>query len=175
MKQIKGFEDYLITLDGKVFSLKTMKFLKLRVTNAGYNQIQLFNKDGYKYFSVHRLVAEAYIPNLENKEQVNHMDGNKLNNLACNLEWMTRSENQKHCSDTGLRKVDDAMRERGRHAGRMCGAENGKKANNKVILDEANGIFYNGAQEAANAIGISRKQLYYKMNYSPKLTTFKYV
>jgi hypothetical protein len=175
MKQIKGFEDYLITLDGKLFSLKTMKFLKLRVTNAGYNQIQLFNKDGYKYFSVHRLVAEAYIPNLENKEQVNHMDGNKLNNLACNLEWMTRSENQKHCSDTGLRKVDDAMRERGRHAGRMCGAENGKKANNKVILDEANGIFYNGAQEAANAIGISRKQLYYKMNYSPKLTTFKYV
>ena len=175
MKQIKGFEDYLITLDGKVFSLKTMKFLKLRITNAGYNQIQLFNKDGYKYFSVHRLVAEAYIPNLENKEQVNHMDGNKLNNLACNLEWMTRSENQKHCSDTGLRKVDDAMRERGRHAGRMCGAENGKKANNKVILDEANGIFYNGAQEAANAIGISRKQLYYKMNYSPKLTTFKYV
>ena len=175
MKQIKGFEDYLITLDGKLFSLKTMKFLKLKVTNAGYNQIQLFNKDGYKYFSVHRLVAEAYIPNLENKEQVNHMDGNKLNNLACNLEWMTRSENQKHCSDTGLRKVDDAMRERGRHAGRMCGAENGKKANNKVILDEANGIFYNGAQEAANAIGISRKQLYYKMNYSPKLTTFKYV
>jgi hypothetical protein len=175
MKQVSGFEDYLITLDGKVFSLKTMKFLKSRVTNAGYNQVQLFNKNGYKYFSVHRLVAEAYIPNLENKEQVNHMDGNKLNNLACNLEWMTRSENQKHCSDTGLRKVDDAMRERGRHAGRMCGAENGKKANNKVILDEANGIFYNGAQEAANAIGISRKQLYYKMNYSPKLTTFKYV
>jgi hypothetical protein len=175
MKQVSGFEDYLITLDGKVFSLKTMKFLKSRVTNAGYNQVQLFNKNGYKYFSVHRLVAEAYIPNLENKEQVNHMDGNKLNNLACNLEWMTRSENQKHCSDIGLRKVDDAMRERGRHAGRMCGAENGKKANNKVILDEANGIFYNGAQEAANAIGISRKQLYYKMNYSPKLTTFKYV
>jgi hypothetical protein len=175
MKQIKGYENYLISPDGRVFSLYTMKFLKLRVTNCGYNQIQLFNKDGYKYFSVHRLVAEAYIPNLENKEQVNHMDGNKLNNLACNLEWMTRSENQKHCSDTGLRKVDDAMRDRGRRVGKMCGAENGKKANNKVILDEANGIFYTGAQEAANAIGISKKQLYYKMNYSPKLTTFKYV
>jgi hypothetical protein len=175
MKQIKGYENYLISPDGRVFSLYTMKFLKLRVTNCGYNQIQLFNKDGYKYFSVHRLVANAYIQNEENKPQVNHIDGNKLNNLAFNLEWVTASENQKHCSDIGLRKVDDAMRKRGRHAGRLCGAENVRKANNKIILDEANGIFYNGAQEAANAIGISRKQLYYKMNYSPKLTTFKYV
>jgi len=175
MKQIKGFENYLITLDGKVFSLYTMKFIKSRVTNAGYQQIQLFNKSNYKYFLVHRLVADAYISNDENKEQVNHMDGNKLNNLACNLEWMTRSENQQHCSDTGLRKVDDAMRERGRHAGKMCGAANGKKANDKIILDEATGIYYIGVQDAANALGIPRKKLYYRINYSPKSTTFKYV
>lgn len=175
MKQVKGFENYLITLDGRVFSLYTMKFIKSKITNAGYHQIQLFNKGVYKHFSVHRLVADAYISNTKNKEQVNHIDGNKLNNLMCNLEWMTRSENQQHCSDTGLRKVDDAMRERGRHAGRMCGAENGKKAHDKIILDEATGIYYIGAQEAANALGISRKSLYYKINYSPKSTTFKYV
>ena len=175
MKQVKGFENYLITLDGKVFSLYTMKFLKLKVTNAGYNQIQLFSGNGdYKHFSVHRLVADAYISNFENKEQVNHMDGNKLNNLACNLEWMTRSENQQHCSDTGLRKVDDAMRARGRHAGKMCGAQNGK-INNKIILDEATGIYYIGVQEAANALGIKRKALYYKLQSKSNKSTFKYV
>jgi hypothetical protein len=176
MKQIKGYENYLISPDGRVFSLYTMKFLKLRVTNCGYNQIQLFNKDGYKYFSVHRLVAEAYIPNLENKEQVNHMDGNKLNNLACNLEWMTRSENQKHCSDTGLRKVDDAMRERGRHAGKMCGAENGRKARlktSKLILDESTGIFYLGVKEAAEVVGLKRTTM--NSRILKNTTTFKYV
>ena len=176
MKQIKGFEDYLITLDGKVFSLKTMKFLKSKVTNAGYSQIQLFNKNGYKYFSVHRLVAEAYIQNIENKEQVNHMDGNKLNNLMCNLEWMTRSENQQHCSDTGLRKVDDAMRARGRHAGKMCGAENGRKARlktSKLILDENTGIFYLGVRAAADALGLKRTTM--NSRILKNTTSFKYV
>lgn len=175
MKQIKDFPNYLITLDGRVFSLYTMKFIKSRATNAGYHQIQLFNKGDYKYFSVHRLVADAYIPNPENKPQVNHMDGKKLNNLACNLEWMTASENQKHCSDSGLRIVSDKMRKAFSLNGKKCGAANGKKAHDKIILDEANGIYYIGAQEAANALGISRKKLYYRINYSPKSTTFKYV
>jgi hypothetical protein len=180
MKQIKGFENYLITLDGKVFSLITMKFLKSKVTNAGYEQIQLFcGKGNYKYFSVHRLVADAYISNTENKPQVNHMDGNKLNNLRCNLEWMTASENQKHCSDTGLRKVDDAMRERGRYVGKMCGAENGRKARlktSKIILDESNGIYYTGINEAALVLGLKPTTLKAKLNGQNKnLTTFKYV
>jgi len=177
MKQVKGFENYLITLDGRVFSLYTMKFIKSKVTNAGYHQIQLFSgKGNYKHFSVHRLVAEAYILNPENKEQVNHMDGNKLNNLMCNLEWMTRSENQKHCSDTGLRKVDDAMRARGRHAGKMCGAENGRKARlktSKLILDEATGIFYLGVKEAANALGLKRTTMNSRL--LKNTTSFKYV
>ena len=180
MKQVKGFENYLITLDGKVFSLYTMKFLKSKVTNAGYHQIQLFSgKGNYKYFSVHRLVAEAYIQNTENKEQVNHMDGNKLNNLMCNLEWMTRSENQQHCSDTGLRKVDDAMRERGRHAGKMCGAANGRKARlktSKIVLDESTGIYYTGINEAAAVLGLKPTTLKARLNgQSRNLTTFKYV
>lgn len=177
MKQIKGFENYLITLDGKVFSLFTMKFLKSKVTNAGYNQIQLFNGEGsYKYFSVHRLVAEAYIKNTDNKAQVNHMDGNKLNNLRSNLEWMTASENQKHCSDIGLRKVDEAMRERGRHAGKMCGAENGRKAKlktSKLILDESTGIFYLGVKEAADSLGLKRTTMNSRLLKNN--TSFKYV
>jgi hypothetical protein len=60
MKQIKSYEDYLITLDGKLFSLKSMRFLSLHnKTKAGYPRAELFNEDGSKWHLIHRLVAEA--------------------------------------------------------------------------------------------------------------------
>ena len=67
------------------------------------------HQDGYifvtikgKQTPVHRFVAEAFIPNIKNKPEVNHIDGNKMNNAASNLEWVTRSENQKHAIKNGL-------------------------------------------------------------------------
>ncbi len=178
MKQIKDFPNYLITLDGKVFSLYTMKFLKLKITNAGYNQIQLFHNGNYKLYSVHRLVAEAYILNPNNKPQVNHIDGNKLNNIVCNLEWMTASENQQHCSDNGLRKISDKMRESSSLNGKKCGAKNLIKARlktSKIILDESTGIYYTGINEAAFVLGLKPTTLKARLNgQSKNLTTFKY-
>lgn len=62
----------------------------------GYQMCKLRNKNIIKMVKVHRVVAQAFIPNIENKPQVNHKDGNKLNNCVNNLEWVTSKENINH-------------------------------------------------------------------------------
>jgi hypothetical protein len=180
MKQIKSYENYLITLDGKLFSLKSMRFLSLHnKTKAGYPRAELFNEDGSKWHLIHRLVAEAYLPNQKNKPQVNHINGVKSNNILFNLEWATPSENQKHCCDTGLRVVNQKMLKALSNGGKKNGAANGKKARektSKLILDTQNGIYYTGINEAAFVIGCKPTTLKAKLNGQNKnLTTFKYV
>ena len=71
----------------------------------GYLQITLQKQGKKEYKKVHRLVAEAFIENTYNKREVNHIDGNKSNNNATNLEWVTSSENQIHAYKMGLQKL----------------------------------------------------------------------
>lgn len=70
--------------------------------DGNYFHVTLFYKGKRNIFFVHRLVAEAFIPNPQNKATINHIDGNKLNNNVCNLEWATYSENGKHAFKMGL-------------------------------------------------------------------------
>lgn len=72
--------------------------MKLQSDRKGYKVVELMTngRDTRKTCKVHRLVAQAYLPNLENKPQVNHMDGNVANNKVGNLEWVTNEENMKH-------------------------------------------------------------------------------
>lgn len=93
MKDIKGYEgQYAITEEGQVWSYKRKIFLKPCLTR-GYLWVGLCKNGITKKFKIHRLVAEAFIPNPENKPEVNHKDENKQNNCVSNLEWMTTKEN----------------------------------------------------------------------------------
>lgn len=102
---IAGFENtYEISNLGRVKSFKYGKerIMKTPVSDNGY-EILILCKNGVHYKkSVHRLVANAFVPNPEFKREVNHIDGNKRNNSVTNLEWVTPSENQIHSRKTGL-------------------------------------------------------------------------
>lgn len=114
---IKGYEDlYEIDIDGNIFSLGRWKKSrwgtmfwyegrKLKPSKGvrGYLVVGLFDKDG-KVTSLkhHRLIAQAFIPNPDNKPYINHIDGNKHNNCVSNLEWATPQENSDHAVLHGL-------------------------------------------------------------------------
>lgn len=111
--------------NGTVRPLKP-KIIKQGKNNRGYHKIELY-KDGIKKtVLVHRLVALTFIPNPENKEQINHIDGNKSHNYIENLEWNTQSENMKHSFDTKLREPSPVTEEQKRKM-----AE-GRKRSNKI-------------------------------------------
>ena len=94
MKDIIGYENlYAVTEDGRVWSYRSQKFLKLTLNKDGYLYVSL-SKNGMKTARrVHRLVAEAFIPNPEGKPEVNHKNEDKTKNCVDNLEWVTRKEN----------------------------------------------------------------------------------
>jgi len=102
-ESIPSFNDYIVTSTGKIFSKKSATYLQPAVTKKGYLQVSLVDKDSKTYSRlIHRLVAEAYLPKIEGKEIVNHIDGNKQNNYVSNLEWCTIKENNEHAYSTGL-------------------------------------------------------------------------
>ncbi len=84
-KKIK--DGYIITTTGKIYSLKRKKMLKPWENDKGYLVVGLYDNVGMKNLKVHRLVAEAFIPNPNNYPQINHKDENKENNNVENLEW----------------------------------------------------------------------------------------
>lgn len=92
--------DYEINELGEIYSYKTNKILSGSVFNTGYRMVRLTINGQKKSYAVHRLVAEAFLPNPENLPIVNHKDGNKLNNNVKNLEWVNQSQNRIHAIQT---------------------------------------------------------------------------
>ena len=108
-REVNGHHDYLVSSDGRIMSLKKgiKHELKPGLSGRGYLTVSLDN--GHTK-PIHRLVAKAFIPNPDTKPAVNHIDGNKQNNRVDNLEWCTKSENERHAYRTGMK--NQRMRKR---------------------------------------------------------------
>ena len=167
MKQITNYPNHYITLNGKIFSLSSMKWLKSKFDKTNREYIKLSKNGVLKDFSVHRLMALTYLNNPENKPQVNHIDGNPSNNILYNLEWVTQSENMKHAWDTGLRtksiKQSNSVIKR-------------NKENTKKVIDTSNGFIYNSLTEAAIKFNIPKYRLSkYLLGKNKNYTSLKYL
>lgn len=93
-KQIQGYENYEVSNEGQVRNRKTGKILKPVKNSTGYLQVTLC-KNKRKNYSIHRLVAEAFIPNPHGYDTVDHINYDKTDNRVENLRWMSRSNNAK--------------------------------------------------------------------------------
>lgn len=94
-EQKNEFDGYDVTEDGVCINTET-GHIKKPFISRGYKKVKLWKNGKSKNMLIHRMVALKYIPNPDNKPQVNHIDGNKLNNNVSNLEWCTREENMQH-------------------------------------------------------------------------------
>ena len=100
-KELSISDKYLCSNFGNIKSKRFGKILKGQKNSCGYLRVQI-SYAGNRYF-IHRLVADTFVKKIKGKNFVNHKDGNKQNNLASNLEWVTRSENDLHAFKIGLR------------------------------------------------------------------------
>lgn len=132
-KIIKEASNYEISNTGKVRNRISLRVLKGRRNKGGYLQVSLKIDETQKFSNkyIHRLVAQYWIDNIENKKEVNHKDGNKENNNIENLEWVTPSENQKHRHSIGIKTTSN-------------------KKIGKFTIDGKLIAEYNSIQEAAN-------------------------
>lgn len=108
-KDIEGYENrYIVSSFGKVKSMLSNKILSESTDSNGRKGVALYiDKYNKKTYRIHRLVAKAFIPNPENKPQVNHIDSNPSNNKVDNLEWCTISENMKHAYKYGNKETGE--------------------------------------------------------------------
>lgn len=142
-KSIKELDDkYEVSSLGNIRNVNTGKILNGDINNIGYKRIMA----GGKHYFVHRLVAKYFVDGYEDGLVVNHKDGNKLNNIPNNLEWVTRSENDLHAFRLNLRKPHPSE-----HRYKIIKYD---LATNKILH------IYENSTECSNDLKVSRSNIY---------------
>lgn len=152
-KEIDGYPNYLISNTGKVYTKNRNKILSPKIDRYGYYVVGLCKNNKVKHFTIHRLVATAFIPLVDNCNVVNHIDSNKQNNNVDNLEWTTVSGNTKHCFNTNKHFRKQVL----------SNAKKGTETHSRKIAVYLNGVLvgrYNSKIETAKSLKISEKTIY---------------
>jgi len=156
MKEIKNYENYIVSKDGRVYNIITNKKLKPTPDTRGYLQVKIYKNGKGLTKKIHRIVAEAYLPNPENKPQINHIDGIKINNQLSNLEWISCTDNMIHSWKIGLRN--------------HC-----RKVASKIVIDMGTGIFYDSAKDLSKLLNMRYQTLIHYLNNPEKnKTNYRY-
>lgn len=148
IKSVQNCPNYFITDTGDVYSRRILlngnqlwRKMKPCIQSSGYFQVNFWNNESRKYACklVHRLVGEAFIPNPQNKPQINHKDGNPLNNNIDNLQWVTAAENN---IDKQIRnKSIIQQRKKNRQTQRQA-----KRHKHKIICLQTHDVYENQVQ-----------------------------
>jgi hypothetical protein len=151
-KDVKGYEGlYKACSNGDVISLhRKVPFILSAAEDKGYLKIVLCKDKNRRTIRVHRVIAETFIHNPENKPEVNHINGNKLDNSINNLEWCTRLENARHALNNGL-------------YGKIVMTDKHKtilkEKNSKTVVCTFTGTEWSSASEAADYFGIAKSTM----------------
>jgi len=158
--RVKSMSRTYIDKNNKLYSIKE-RLMNFQDNGRGYKNINLYKSKKSKCFYIHRLVAETFLSKIENKNFVNHIDGDKSNNNLSNLEWVDRSENMIHANKIGL-----------------CKGYNKSGSNNpssKLVLDTQTGIFYLTLKEASISKNVNYTLLSSILNSNKNTTSLIYV
>lgn len=166
-KDIKGYEGlYQISNLSRVLSIKSGIILR-QTLDCGYCRVKLQHKRITKTVRVHRILAEAFIPNPDNKPQINHKNGIKHDNLLSNIEWCTGKENVVHAHKNGLCTKTILTESQ---------INNLRKINSKKVIDIETKVIYQNAFIAAAIYGINKNTLrQYLLGYITNKTPLRYI
>ena len=150
-KTLDKFSNYEISSLGDIRNIKTQRILKYGCSSKGYLRTTLRHEGNTVTVAAHRLVAETYIANPNNLPQVNHIDGNKLNNDVSNLEWIS-------CRDNIIHSFNNGLAHNSKQSLKTCESRKLTVAiANNLRNDSINGM---SAESLANKYGVSKASVY---------------
>lgn len=163
-KKVNGHENYEVSNLGNV---RRGNFMLKKIDREGYYRVCLQYNYKRNWKSIHRLVAECFILNPENKKEVNHINAIKTDNRVENLEWCTRQENTNHAVAMGLYQSNKQSEAHKKIL---------KDINSKKVIDISNGIIYDCAKDLAEMINIPQSTLrHYLIGSRKNKTNYRYL